>query len=61
LRRIPVAVLSADATATHSRRLRGIGAAAYLAKPLDINDVLDLVDSFLLGPKDPLDPAAQSA
>lgn len=47
LRRIPVAVLSADATADQSRRLRACGAIAYLTKPLEIRDVLRLIDDRL--------------
>jgi signal transduction histidine kinase len=47
LRRIPVAVLSADAMAGQMRRLKASGAAAYLVKPLDIAQVLSLVDKLL--------------
>jgi CheY-like chemotaxis protein/two-component sensor histidine kinase len=47
LRPIPVAVLSADAMAGQMRRLKASGAAAYLVKPLDINEVLSLVDKLL--------------
>ena len=42
--RIPVAVLSADATASQPRRLIAAGATAYLAKPLNIAEVLQLID-----------------
>jgi signal transduction histidine kinase len=43
-RQIPVAVLSADATANQSRRLLAAGAAAYLTKPLDVTRLLALLD-----------------
>jgi CheY-like chemotaxis protein/two-component sensor histidine kinase len=47
LRRIPVAVLSADATLTQSRRLTASGAVAYLTKPLEIRQVMNLIDERL--------------
>jgi PAS domain S-box-containing protein len=47
LRAIPVAVLSADATPSQSRRLKASGAKAYLTKPLDIAEVLQLIDEWL--------------
>ena len=47
LRDIPVAVLSADATPAHARRLQAAGAIAYLTKPLDISRVLQLLDDVL--------------
>jgi signal transduction histidine kinase len=47
LRPIPAAVLSADAQAGQMRRLKASGAAAYLVKPLDIGEVLSLVDKLL--------------
>lgn len=47
LRRIPVAVLSADATMGQIRRLKASGAVAYLTKPLDVAKVLALIDEFL--------------
>jgi CheY-like chemotaxis protein len=43
-RRIPVAVLSADATSSQSQRLLTAGAAAYLTKPLDVSQLLSLLD-----------------
>lgn len=46
-REIPVAVLSADATPGHVRRLLASGAVAYLTKPLDISRLLRLVDASL--------------
>ena len=47
LRQIPVAVLSADAMAGQMRRLKASGATAYLVKPLDVGEVLRLVDKLL--------------
>lgn len=44
---IPVAVLSADVTPAQARRLRAAGAMAYLTKPLDVNEVLQLLDDTL--------------
>ena len=47
LRQIPVAMLSADATPAQARRLKASGAIAYLTKPLDISQVMQLVDERL--------------
>jgi PAS domain S-box-containing protein len=49
LRGIPVAVLSADASPLQSRRLTSSGAVAYLTKPLDIHQVMALLDEQLTG------------
>jgi CheY-like chemotaxis protein len=49
-RRVPVAVLTADATPAQKRRLLAAGATAYLTKPFDIADVLQLVDGILAAP-----------
>jgi PAS domain S-box-containing protein len=46
-RDIPVAVLSADATLSQSRRLMAAGASAYLTKPLDVSKLLALLDQRL--------------
>ena len=46
-RRIPVAVLSADATLIEHRRLLAAGAVAYLTKPLDVMRLLDVLDERL--------------
>ena len=46
-RRIPVAVLSADATTKQSQRLLASGAVAYLTKPLDLTRLLRLLDDTL--------------
>jgi PAS domain S-box-containing protein len=46
-RTIPVAILSADATASQTARMRAAGAAAYLTKPIDVGNVLELIDRVL--------------
>ena len=46
-RSIPVAVLSADATARQQQRLLAAGAVAYLTKPLDVLSLLRVVDERL--------------
>jgi signal transduction histidine kinase/ActR/RegA family two-component response regulator len=46
-RRIPVVVLSADATARQIERLRAAGAADYLTKPIDVPQFLRIVDEVL--------------
>ena len=43
---IPVAVVSADATAGQIRKLLAEGASAYLTKPLDVAELRELVDSL---------------
>ena len=48
-RKLPVAVLSADATGRSERRLRAGGAIAYLTKPFDIAEVLRLIDEVVGG------------
>ena len=47
-RSIPLAVLSADATARQQQRLLAAGAVAYLTKPLDVSSLLQLVDERLV-------------
>ena len=44
---IPVVVISADATAGRIDRLLEAGAHAYLTKPLDVDEFLDVVDGVL--------------
>jgi CheY-like chemotaxis protein len=53
-RRIPVAVLSADATPRQIERLLASGAVAYLTKPLEIAEVLRLVDDRLKRTVEPI-------
>ncbi len=43
----PVVVLTADASTGLAHRLRDAGATAYLTKPLDIDQVLDLLDGVM--------------
>jgi len=38
-------VVTADATPSQIERLRDIGVAAYLTKPIDIRDLLGVVES----------------
>lgn len=45
--KVPVVILSADATAGQMSRLLAAGATDYLTKPLDVRRVLEVVDSFL--------------
>jgi len=47
-KRIPVVILSADATPGRIKRLLEQGARDYLTKPLDVRQVLALVDETLL-------------
>ncbi|MHB1223964.1 MAG: PAS domain S-box protein [Gemmatimonadaceae bacterium] len=44
---IPVVIVSADATAASLERLRLAGADGYLTKPLDVDQFLSVVESFL--------------
>jgi PAS domain S-box-containing protein len=44
---IPVVVISADATPGRIDRLRQAGVHAYLTKPLDVDEFLDVVDGIL--------------
>jgi signal transduction histidine kinase/ActR/RegA family two-component response regulator len=46
-RDVPVIVLSADATEAQVRRMTGLGAQAYLAKPIDVRALLCAVDESL--------------
>jgi PAS domain S-box-containing protein len=45
--RIPVIVVSADATTGSLERLRAAGADGYLTKPLDVDEFLSVVERFL--------------
>ncbi len=44
---IPVVVLSADATSWQRRRFRNAGVHDYLSKPLDLQQLLDVIDQYL--------------
>ncbi len=46
---IPVVVISADATRGQIDRLLKAGAIAYLKKPLDVSQFLELLDTTLDG------------
>ncbi len=48
-RDIPVVILSADATPGQVTRLLALGAAAYLTKPLDVQEFLALLDRLFDG------------
>lgn len=52
LSRIPVAILSADAFPERIEQLRAAGAVAYLTKPIDVPQLLEVVDRWA-GPSDP--------
>jgi CheY-like chemotaxis protein/anti-sigma regulatory factor (Ser/Thr protein kinase) len=45
-REIPVVILSADATPGQTTRLLAQGARAYLAKPIDVSELLALLDEI---------------
>jgi len=45
---IPVVVVSADATPTRVERLMREGASAYLTKPIDVEELLAVVDQMLV-------------
>ena len=44
---IPVIVVSADATPGQVQRLRTAGASAYLTKPINVRELLRLIDELL--------------
>ena len=44
---IPVAIVSADAMPRQVQRLLAAGATAYLTKPIDVRELLDLVDKAI--------------
>jgi len=45
----PVYVVSADATPSQKQRLRARGAAGYITKPIEVREILALLDSAALG------------
>lgn len=44
---IPVVIISADATPGHMRRLLSAGATAYLTKPIDVRELLRVLDDAI--------------
>jgi CheY-like chemotaxis protein len=48
---IPVVVISADATQSAVQELLSLGADAYLTKPLDLDEFLRTLESFLPDPQ----------
>ncbi|MDP9291774.1 MAG: ATP-binding protein [Verrucomicrobiota bacterium] len=51
--KIPVVIVSADATPSQISRLRTAGAADYLTKPLDVPNFLGILDRILVEPAGP--------
>ncbi len=49
---IPVVVVTADATPSQIQRLRDLGVAAYLTKPIDIRELLRVVETMSHRPGD---------
>lgn len=47
LRDVPVVMISGDAIPSQVQRVLDLGAAAYITKPFDIQELLHLVDSTL--------------
>ena len=45
---IPIVVVSADASETQVERMLAAGATAYLTKPFDVREFLDLIDRLLM-------------
>jgi CheY-like chemotaxis protein len=50
---IPVVVVTADATPAQIQRLRDSGVAAYLTKPIDIRELLRVVETVAAGTGEP--------
>ena len=48
---IPIVVVTADATPSQIQRLRDIGVAAYLTKPIDIRELLRVVETMSSRPE----------
>jgi PAS domain S-box-containing protein len=51
LARIPVVVVSADAGQAAQQHARALGAAAYLTKPVHVDEMMALLDELLAGPR----------
>jgi signal transduction histidine kinase/ActR/RegA family two-component response regulator len=58
--RIPVAILSAEASPAVIRQMRANGVIAYLTKPLDLTELGQLLDSFAAGHDPEADPATRT-
>lgn len=56
--RIPVVIVSADATAKRIQSLRAMGAVGYLTKPLDLVQLFDALDEHM--PREVCDPVVVS-
>lgn len=52
---IPVLILTADATPGLESRLKGLGGAALLTKPLDVQRLIDTLSDWLATPPEPAD------
>ncbi len=50
---VPVVIVSADATRGQVQRILSAGAAAYLTKPIDVRDLLRVVDDAVLAASGP--------
>jgi len=55
---IPVVILTADISASAADLITAYNAAAYLAKPIGVRDLLETVDKLLAGPAADLEAAA---
>jgi signal transduction histidine kinase/ActR/RegA family two-component response regulator len=53
---IPVVIVSADATPGLIQRLRASGASAYLTKPIDVAEILQLLDDIAAAPTQTQEP-----
>jgi CheY-like chemotaxis protein len=51
---IPVAIVSADAMPRQIQRLLSAGATAYLTKPIDVKELLLLIDDALAARTEPV-------
>jgi signal transduction histidine kinase/CheY-like chemotaxis protein len=58
---IPVAILSAEASPATIRSMRARGVIAYLTKPLDLNELAQLLDSVAAGHDRQAGPASRTA
>jgi CheY-like chemotaxis protein len=56
-REVPIVVLSADAYSSVRRRLLAMGVAAYITKPFNVAEMLDVIERLLAKSNDPETPA----